>query len=86
MVATVQGDVTMVVSPLVSLIHDQVTKLRSIGIEVEHLAGDDKGRQTTVLVRMWKDPAGRVAPAVRDAGEGGGEQRAVQRPDQPLQA
>lgn len=41
-----EGTVTVVISPLISLIHDQVTKLMELGIPATHLSGDDSARLT----------------------------------------
>ena len=38
--AAISHGITIVISPLVSLIHDQLTKLRDLGIPSEHLSGD----------------------------------------------
>ena len=38
--AAISRGITIVISPLVSLIHDQLTKLRDLGIPSEHLSGD----------------------------------------------
>ena len=38
--AAISRGITIVISPLVSLIHDQLTKLKDLGIPSEHLSGD----------------------------------------------
>ena len=38
--AAISDGITIVVSPLVSLIHDQLTKLKDLGIPSEHLSGE----------------------------------------------
>jgi len=56
--AAVHGGITVVISPLVSLIHDQVTKLNGLGIEAASMAGDDYGRQTNIYNRMRANDCG----------------------------
>ena len=50
---TVQGGITVVVSPLISLIQDQVTKLNGINISADHLSGDDYARYIRVSWEKW---------------------------------
>jgi len=56
--AAVRGGITVVISPLVSLIHDQVTKLVGLGIEAEHMTGDDYSRQSSIYSRMRANNCG----------------------------
>jgi len=56
--AAVHGGITVVISPLVSLIHDQVTKLNGLGIEAAHMSGDDYSRQTSIYNRMRANDCG----------------------------
>jgi len=56
--AAVKGGITVVISPLVSLIHDQVTKLVGLGIEAEHMTGDDYSRQSSIYSRMRANNCG----------------------------
>ena len=50
--AVLRGGVTVVVSPLVSLIQDQVTKLTGLGIAADHMSGEDYGRQQRIYSMM----------------------------------
>lgn len=54
--ATVTNGVTVVISPLVSLIYDQVTKLTGLGIPAEHLSGDNWQRQREVYGQLRRHP------------------------------
>ena len=56
--ASVKGGVTVVVSPLVSLIQDQVTKLNGLGITADHMSGEDYGRQQTIYSKMRSSQPG----------------------------
>ena len=56
--ASVMGGVTVVVSPLVSLILDQVTKLNGLGISADHLSGEDYYRQQNIFGKMRSNQPG----------------------------
>ena len=56
--ASVMGGVTVVVSPLVSLILDQVTKLNGLGISADHLSGEDYYRQQNIFSKMRSNQPG----------------------------
>jgi len=56
--AAFQGGITVVVSPLISLIQDQVTKLNGINISADHLSGDDYARQSKIYTQMRGKVAG----------------------------
>ncbi len=50
--ASMSDGVTVVVSPLVSLIHDQVSKLNGLGIPADHLSGEDYARQRLIYDKL----------------------------------
>ena len=56
--AVLRGGVTVVVSPLVSLIQDQVTKLTGLGIAADHMSGDDYTRQQRIYAMMRSNNCG----------------------------
>ena len=46
-------------SPLVSLVQDQVTKLTGLGISADHMTGDDWGRQSRIYNQVRQTPVPR---------------------------